>query len=195
MPALSHQFGEMATRMGTEGGFTYDPRKQSFVTSGYAVAAHKAAGLPIQHPETATEAHLQGYVAGSAPIWKQQRAKERGQVMIGGWRDTEGGKDVLDLPQVFPATPEGHTKSRRAMILRGQQSSYALHSGDIEDNPYFTGSDEEPEPTGHMKRFPEFANAVRKNPFEALEQPEIQAWAEGPSRRAQWDRERARTRR
>ena len=106
-----HQFGEMHRRLKRGKGFTYDPRKQDFVTEGYSVAAHPAAELTVPHTEGgATEAHIEGYTVGSAPVWASQKSKGRGQEMIGGWRTDEGGKDVLDIPKVFPATPTGHAE-------------------------------------------------------------------------------------
>ena len=120
-----HQFGEMHRRLKEEGGFTYDPRKKDFVTEGYSVAAHPAAELTVPHAEGgASEAHIEGYTVGSAPVWQQQKAKGRGQETIGGWRSDEGEKDVLDLPKVYPATPTGHMKSRQAQILRNQEASF-----------------------------------------------------------------------
>jgi hypothetical protein len=172
-----HQFGEMQRRLGEEGGFTYHPRKQSFVTSGYSVAAHPAAELRTPSAETSTQT-LRGYVAGSAPTWKGgERGGGRGQEMIGGWRSE--GHDVLDIPKVYPNTPQGHSKSRRSQVLRGQEASFSLHTGEEESNPFHSAN----APTHEMARL------AMKRPEVALQQPEVQAWTEGPARKAQWDRE------
>lgn len=187
MTLNDHQFGAMRERLSTEGGFTYDPRQRSFVTSGYSVAAHPAAELRV--PGGATEAHLQGYTAGSAPLWHQQKAKGKGQEMIGGWRS--GSEDVLDVPKVFPATPVGHQKSRQAQVLRNQEASFSLHGKEEDVNPWFTGSATTPE-THLSQQFPEFANVVRKSPNAALDAekyPEIASWADQPVREARYARE------
>lgn len=191
-----HQFGEMHRRL-QEGGFTYDPRKKDFVTSGYSVAAHPAAELPIAHDKGGvSESHIEGYTVGSAPVWQQQKAKGRGQEMIGGWRDDAGGKDVLDIPKVFPATPTGHTKSRQAQILRNQEASFSLHDMEEDVNPWFTGSEATGATPGHMSaQFPEFANVVAKNPNAALDPekyPEIASWANKPTREAGYAKEQKR---
>lgn len=187
-----HQFGEMKSRLSSEGGFTYDPRKRDFVSSGYSVGAHPAAELRIartEHQSGATEPHLEGYVKGSAPIWSQQKGGNRGQEMIGGWRSDDA--DVLDIPKVFPATPQGHTKSRQAQVLRNQEASFSLHEGTEDPNPWFTGSASTPQ-TAHAAKFPEFTNVVRTNRQAALDPeryPETASWASGPADRATWGRE------
>jgi hypothetical protein len=156
------------------------------------VAAHPAAELTVTHPEGITEGHVQGYVAGSAPIWKQQKAQGRGQEMIGGWGKT------LDLPKVFPASPTGHSKSRQAQVLRDQKASFSLHEMAEDVNPWSTrqpDEDEHPD-IGKMMRgdYPEFENAIRKNRTKAMEEPEIKAWTEGPVRRAQVAKQQRRRR-
>ena len=192
-----HQFGEMHRRLKEEGGFTYDPRKKDFVTEGYSVAAHPAAELPVAHDKGGvTEQHIEGYTAGSAPLWSQQKAKGRGQEMVGGWRDDKGEKDVLDVPKVYPATPTGHTKSRQAQILRNQEASFALHSFEEDPNPWFAGSEKTGALPGHMSaQFPEFGNVARKNPNAALDAtkyPEIASWADKPVREAGYAKEQKR---
>ena len=193
MAELSHQFKEMHRRLG-EGGFTYDPRARAFVSSGFSVAAHPGAELKVTHAEGGvTPGDIRGFTKGSQPVWSQQKSRDRGQEMIGGWKDVEGGKDVLDLPKVFPATPAGHTKSRRAQILRNQEASWVLHEDRPDKNPWFTGSSTTPSTTV-AQHFPEFANVVRKHPQAALDPeryPETAAWAEGPARRAQWAKRRS----
>src|SRR4051812_5914337 len=157
-----HQFGEMKSRLDTQGGFTYDPRKRDFVTSGYSVAAHESAELKESHSEGGvTEQHIRGFVKGSAPTWQQQKSQGRGQEMIGGWRDDEGGKDVLDLPKVFPATPVGHQKSRQAQVLRNQEASFSLHEMSADPNPWFTGSNTTA-PGRMSAQFPEFGAIASK---------------------------------
>jgi len=173
-----HQFGEMHRRLSEEGGFTYNPRSKQFVSSGYSVAAHPAAELRIPQSET-SHAALAGYVAGSAPTWKGEGKKGAGQEMIGGWRSEH--HDVLDIPKVFPATPSGHTKSRRAQVLRGQEASFSLHEGAEDVNPFHPSS-------RLSEQFPEFSRLAANRPEVALEQPEIAAWAEGPSRKAAFQR-------
>jgi hypothetical protein len=187
-----HQFGEMHRRLAAEKGFTYDPRKKDFVTEGYSVAAHPAAELTVPHSAGgASEQHIEGYTVGSAPLWQQQKAKGRGQEMIGGWRSDEGEKDVLDIPKVFPATPSGHMKSRQAQILRNQEASFSLHEGEEDVNPWFTGS-ETAAPGRLSAQFPEFANLAAKNPNAALDPekyPEIASWADKPVREAGYAKE------
>jgi hypothetical protein len=192
-----HQFGEMHRRLKEEGGFTYDPRKKEFLTSGYSVAAHPAAELTVKHAAGgATPEHIEGYTVGSAPIWQQQKAKGRGQEAIGGWSSDEGEKDVLDLPKVYPATPSGHTKSRQAQILRNQEASFSLHEMAEDPNPWFTGNAATEAAPGHMSaQFPEFANVVAKNPNAALDPekyPEIASWANKPVREAGYAKEQKR---
>lgn len=187
-----HQFGEMKNRLRTQGGFTYDPRQKDFVSSGYSVAAHPAAELRIsqtEHRAGAGTEHLQGYIAGSAPLWNQQKGKDRGQEMIGGWRSDDA--DVLDIPKVFPATPAGHMKSRHAQILRNQEASFSLHEGTEDTNPWFTGSATTP-PAHMASQFPEFGNVVAKNRNAALDPqkyPEITHWSDAPTRNAGFERE------
>lgn len=187
-----HQFGEMKRRLGSEGGFTYDPRKRDFVTEGYSVAAHPAAELRISqtaHRSGASEAHLQGYIAGSAPLWSQQKGKGRGNEMIGGWRSDDA--DVLDVPKVFPATPEGHMKSRQAQVLRGQEASFSLHDMEEDPNPWFTGSKSTP-PAHMASQFPEFGNLVAKKPNLSLDPekyPETASWSQQPVREAGYERQ------
>jgi hypothetical protein len=189
-----HQFGEMHRRLAENKGFTYDPRKKDFVTEGYSVAAHPAAELTVPHTEGgATEAHIEGYTVGSAPVWANQKSKGRGQEMIGGWRTDEGGKDVLDIPKVFPATPTGHAKSRESQILRNQEASYSLHEDAEDPNPWFTGSEATGAAPGRLSaQFPEFGNLVAKNPQAALDPekyPEIASWANKPTREAGYEKE------
>lgn len=186
MRVNGHQFGEIIHRLQTEGGFTYDPRTGSFPSSGYSVAAHPAAELTVTHPAGVTEAHVEGYIAGSAPLWQQQKAKGRGQEMIGGWGNT------LDVPKVYPATPTGHVKSREAQVLRAQKASFSLHEGAEDVNPW---SPRQPDPDEHPDigrmmrgKYPEFENMIRKSPSQALQQPEIRAWTEGPRSQAQAQR-------
>lgn len=193
MKISEHQFGEMHKRL-SEGGFTYNPRSRQFVTSGYSVAAHPAAELRIEGG--AKREHLEGYVAGSAPLWQQQKAKGRGQEMIGGWKDVNA--DVLDVPKVFPATTAGHAKSRQAQILRGQQASFALHTFEEDPNPWYQGDPtaEPPKAPGRMAgKFPEFAHLAATKPQEALnpeKYPEIESWASAPTRQAEFHRQRKR---
>jgi hypothetical protein len=193
MSLSEHQFGEMKSRLDTQGGFTYDPRKRSFVTSGFAVAAHPGAELKEPHSEGgATEGHIKGFVKGSQPMWSQQKGQGRGQEMIGGWRDEEGGKDVLDLPKVFPNTPHGHQKSRQAQVLRNQEASFSLHDMAEDRNPWFTGSSTTP--AAHMAsgQFPEFTNLLFKDRHGALDPekyPETASWSEQPIREAGYRRQ------
>lgn len=131
-----HQWGDLAMRM-QRGGFTYDPRTQTFPTSGIAVAAHPGAELKVPHSEGgASLGDIRGFVKGSQPLWSQRRAQGRGQEHIGGWRDEAGGKDVLDLPKVYPETPSGQMKSRQALTLRDQEASFHLSDYHTELNPY-----------------------------------------------------------
>lgn len=186
-----HQFGEILSSLRDTGGFTYDPRKQQMVTEGYSVAAHRSAELTVKDEGGITQSHLEGYIAGSAPIWKQGgRGKNRGQEMIGGWGRT------LDLPKVYPATPGGHEKSRRAQILRDEKAGFSIHGMADDPNPWST---RQPDPEegehpsiGKMSRgkFPEFAAMVAKNPRQALEQPEVSAWTKGPTVQARVQRKR-----
>jgi hypothetical protein len=182
-----HQTGEMKRRLESEGGFTYNPRSKSFVSEGYSVAAHPAAELRVHGG--ADEAHLQGYIAGSAPLWSQQKGKGRGNEMIGGWRSDTA--DVLDIPKVFPASPEGHTKSRQAQVLRGQEASFSLHGMEEDPNPWFTGSASTP-PAHLASQFPEFGNLVAKKPNVSLDPekyPETASWSQQPVREAGYARE------
>jgi hypothetical protein len=192
MSLSEHQFGEMKNRLSTQGGFTYDPRKKGFVTSGYSVAAHESAELKVPLDKGgAQEAHIEGFTKGSAPTWQQQKGQGRGQEMIGGWRDEEGGKDVLDLPKVFPATPVGHQKSRQAQILRNQEASFSLHDMAEDSNPWFTGSDTTA--PGHMSaQFPEFGHLLSKNRAAGTDPqkyPEITHWTDQPVREAGFARD------
>jgi hypothetical protein len=187
MTVNEHQFGEMKNRLATQGGFTYDPRKRDFVTSGYAVAAHPAAELRV--PGEASEHHLEGYTIGSAPLWQQQKSRGRGQEMIGGWRSENA--DVLDIPKVFPATPIGHQKSRQAQVLRNQEASFSLHEGAEDTNPWFAGTKSLP-PGRLSQQFPEFGNVVAKNRTAAIDPekyPEISHWSDAPVRQAGYEHE------
>ncbi len=189
MPQFNeHQFGEIVNRLHSEGGFTYDPRTRSFPDSGFSVAAHPAAEMTVTHPAGVTEAHVQGYIAGSAPLWKQDKGKGKGQEMIGGWGNT------LDLPKVYPATPTGHTKSREAQVLREQKASFSLHEMAEDVNPWSPRQPDEGEhpDIGKMMRgkYPEFEAMVRKSPNKALDQPEISAWTQAPQVRAKVQRKR-----
>jgi hypothetical protein len=182
-----HQFGEMKNRLASQGGFTYDPRKKDFVTEGYSVAAHPAAELRVHGG--ASEAHLQGYVAGSAPLWSQQKGKGRGNEMIGGWRSDDA--DVLDVPKVFPASPIGHQKSRQAQILRNQEASFSLHGMEEDTNPWFSGSASTP-PAHMSSKFPEFGSIVKNKPNVALDPqkyPEVTHWVDQPVRNAENQRQ------
>jgi hypothetical protein len=190
MAGFSHQFDEILGRLKSEGGFTYDPRTGTFPTSGYSVAAHPAAEMVSEHPAGVTREHLEGFIAGSAPVWKQDRGGSKGREMIGGWGNT------LDLPKLYPATPAGHQKSREAQILREQKASFSLHDMAEEPNPWSPRQPDEGEhpDIGRMMRgkFPEFEHMVRTNPSLALQQPEIKAWAESPQLRAHFERDRQR---
>jgi hypothetical protein len=131
-----HQFGELVSRM-QGGGFTYNPRTQTFPESGISVAAHPGAELKVPHSEGgASLGDIRGFVKGSQPIWSVQHASGKGQEHIGGWRDESEHKDVLDLPKVFPETPSGHMKSRQAVLLRNQEASFHLSDYHTELNPY-----------------------------------------------------------
>lgn len=195
-----HQTGEMVSRLSEHGGFTYDPRKKTFPTKGYTVAAHQAAELEVKGG--ISEDHLQGYIAGSAPTWssgaqapipKGGSKKDRGKVMVGGWRS--GDKDYVDLPKLYPDTPTGHQKSREAQVLRGQKAGFSLHDLADDPNPWSPRApdkDEHQDISRLSAQFPEFAHMASKSPYLALQQPEIQAWTQGPTRRAGWEREKRR---
>ena len=109
--------------------------------------------------------------------------------MIGGWR-APSGRDVLDLPKVFPATPTGQTKSRQAQILRRQAASFSIHEMEEDVNPWYPGTSEAP-PGRMVERYPEFAGLAAKRPDLATDPtkyPEITNWTEAPQRKAHVER-------
>lgn len=96
-----YQFGELAEKLRKSGGFTYDPRTQTYPSEGIAVAdpgAEEPLGL-------AGEPELKRYVMKHG-----ERLMEPG-MHFGGWASAKKGepeRDVLDVSQVLPVDPMGH---------------------------------------------------------------------------------------
>lgn len=164
-----HQFGEMRRQLEDQGGFTYNPRSRQFISEGYAVATKPEA--VYERPLSkggATPSHLSAYVQGSAPTWSAPDSPTH----IGGWnRPYDPKAHVLDLPDVYPATPEGETQARHATLEHDQEAYNALHR-DFTDvaNPY---------------------HAVNKDPFAPRSEPgdvtayfagDRRSWVEQPKR-------------
>jgi hypothetical protein len=161
-----HQFEEMHRQL-QEGGFTYNPRTRAMVGEGFSVAQHPEA-THEQPYGGITPTHLEAYTKGSAPIWSGEESTEH----IGGWRRPYAPeRDVLDLPNVYPATGAGESQARQATIHHGEEAYNALHRGfsDV-SNPFHPA-------TRLGQQFPEFS---RMSPEKQLRQPEVQAWIRSP---------------
>lgn len=162
--ALGEQFNEMVRRLGSEGGFSYNPRAGRFDTEGYAVATYP----DREHTDTpATSETLGAYHARNSDLL--QTAPH----YMGGWRDPEG-HDVLDVSKVYPQTPGGHSAARYQAVKHGQQALFNMGASEEEMNPFRPGGE-----------YPEFANyAAKRSMNQTLKNnPEISAWVRGPSRR------------
>jgi hypothetical protein len=142
-----HQFGEMHRKLNEEGGFTYNPRSKRFVSEGFAVATKPEAAFEVPVSRGgADETHLSAYTQGSAPTW----SPEDSPTHIGGWdRPYDPKAHVLDLPDVYPATPEGEVQARGATLEHNQEAYNALHRDftdvgnpfhDVNRDPFTPGS-------------------------------------------------------
>lgn len=124
------QFGTMAKRMRTRGGFTFDPHTKTFATSGYSVAAYPEAELTLA-PQHSTPQAIKSYASGAAPTFQRDP-----EAHLGGWAPGGRKRDVYDIAKVFPATSEGHAASRQAQLDTNQEASFHLHSFHTEYNPF-----------------------------------------------------------
>lgn len=130
-----HQFGGMYKALREQGGFTYNPRTRQFVNEGFAVATHPEATFEVPTAEGGADTmHLAAYTHGSAATW----SPEDSPTHIGGWnRPYDPEAHVLDLPDVYPASPEGEVQARHATMAHDQEAYNALHRGFTDvDNPF-----------------------------------------------------------
>jgi hypothetical protein len=130
MGVSDRQFGTMAKRMRTKGGFTFSPHTKKFVSEGYSVAAYPEAELTMSPRKTSGPA-IKSYATGAAPTFARDS-----EAHIGGWAPGGQKRDVYDIPRVYPKTQEGHAASRQAMLDTNQEASFHLHSFHTEHNPY-----------------------------------------------------------
>ena len=136
-----HQFAEMHRMLSESGGgFTYNPRSREFVSEGFSVATKPAATFEVPVASGGADpTHLSAYVQGSAPTWSPADSPTH----IGGWNRPYAPKaHVLDLPDVFPATPQGEVQARHASLEHDQEAYNALHR-DFTDvaNPFHAVND------------------------------------------------------
>jgi hypothetical protein len=171
---LGEQFGahheEMSQRLGSEGGFTYNPRKSIFETSGFSVATH---------PEHEERIPISESGPGAMAAFQTKHAETLATPPehVGGWRSDS--HDVMDTPSVYPPTGAGETAARYQSIKHGQEAYYGLHTGEETANPF------------HSKgtQFPEFAALATSG--QSMSQimkkaPEMEAWTQSPARRERW---------
>lgn len=135
------QFVGLAQQLGTQGGFTVDPRTGSQPSSGVSVA--------IPGREVITEGTrartLVNYAASNADALAHSGAH------LGGWRNPDNGKDYLDVSHVIPEHPRGHhiADVHHAMHVNQQIASFDLGSANTIQNP----------------RFPDYASAGQPDEF------------------------------
>jgi hypothetical protein len=171
------QYGEMVRRMGEEGGFTYNPRKDKYETEGWAVSPHK--GLESVAPASqTTPGRMQGYHAEHEDVLAQKPN------MMGGWRSGEGtgAKDYLDVSKVYPPTGGGHSAARYQAVKHSQEATFNLGTFEEEQNPFM-----------NKEKFPEFhalATSGQSMSQVMKKAPEMEAWVQGPSRRERFEQGR-----
>jgi hypothetical protein len=138
MEVSDGQFGEMAGRLRTNRGFTFDPRTGTYPSEGIAVAdpgAEQVHGL-------AGEPELRKYVMKHAA-----RLGEEG-MHVGGWasrKPNEDQRDVLDVSRVITEHPRGHhiAEVHQRMHVNRQDAANDLSTFEDIDNPRAPYSDAE----------------------------------------------------
>jgi hypothetical protein len=171
--------------LAANGGFTVNPTSLEPITKGISVAPFgNERKLPVSEssPEALEEYHGENtdrFARGAS---------------LGGWRsaDTNTGaeSDYYDTPTVYPETPGGITRSRRQMVLSRQEAAFNLRTFDEIFNPFH--------PVGRQKgqfsgphELADQAVKSREHAEIVAQQPEVQAWINGPAQRRKWDQERA----
>jgi hypothetical protein len=167
------QYGEMVRRMGEEGGFTYNPRKDIYETEGWAVSPHKEAEQVTPSGET-SPALMGAYHAKHEDLLSQKPN------MMGGWRNE--GSDYLDVSKVYPPTGGGQSAARYQAVKHSQEATFNLGTFQEDPNPFM-----------NAEKYPEFhalATSGQSMSQVMKKSPEIEAWVQGPSRREKFHQAR-----
>lgn len=123
------QFKALHEQLGTDGGFTVNPRSGEAVTSGISVAPH---GNELRVPAaSASPEMLANY---HSDIGNQERFS-RG-ASFGGWRSETTGDDFLDTPTVYKNNPGGQRGARNQMIKSNQIAGFRLDDFQTLVNPH-----------------------------------------------------------
>lgn len=123
------QFKALHEQLGTDGGFTVNPKTGEPVTSGISVAPH---GNEMRVPsEQSSPEMLANY---HSDIGNQERFSRNAS--FGGWRSDTTGDDFLDTPTVYKNNPGGQRGARNQMIKSNQIAGFRLDDFQELTNPY-----------------------------------------------------------
>lgn len=164
------QFADVHGKLASDGGFTVSPHTGEPITSGISVAPRgNERQVPIAQ---STSGAVAAYHGDNAERFAKGAS-------LGGWRSED--TDFLDTPTVYPNTPGGERRSRKQMVLAGQEASFDLDNFQEKFNPFhaegrrkggFSGSHE----------IADIASRGREGAEFAMKQPEVQAWVGSPGR-------------
>lgn len=150
-----NEFSRLHSKLGTDGGFTVNPRTGEDITSGISVAPQgNEQRTPI--PQSAP-GDLSGYHGDAG----NQRRFDRG-ASFGGWRSEDHAADILDTPAVYPNTPGGSAVARHRMLKDNQIAGFRLDDYAELTNPHhadnkskeISTSDDSPETKKAWTRMP-----------------------------------------
>lgn len=172
------QYGEMVQKLGAEGGFTYNPRKDKFETSGWAVSPYPQ-HESIRPQAESTPERMAGYHEEHADLLGEKPH------MMGGWRNE--GSDYLDVSKLYPPTGGGQSAARYQSVKHNQLASMNLGTFEEDVNPFHSAGKAGPDTpiTSLNEKFPEFAHlASSGNSMSQImkKSPEMEAWINSPSR-------------
>jgi hypothetical protein len=130
MPDLSEgEFKKLHGKLGSDGGFTVNPRTGVAVSSGISVAP---AGNEMRIPAGRT---TPGSLASYHGDPGNQERFTRG-ASFGGWRSENSGDDFIDTPTVYQNSAGGQSRARNQMLKSNQISAYDIDRGETLLNPF-----------------------------------------------------------
>lgn len=150
-----NEFSRLHGKLGTDGGFTVNPRTGADITSGISVAPH---GNELRVPAAQTSPADLSSFHGRAD---NQARFDRGAA-FGGWRQDTTQDDFVDTPAVYPNTPGGNAVARHRMIKNKQIAGFRLDDYAELINPHhpdnksqdISTSDDSPETKKAWTRMP-----------------------------------------
>jgi hypothetical protein len=130
MPDLSNgEFKKLHGKLGSDGGFTVNPRTGEAVSSGISVAP---AGNELRIPAARTSPQtLSNYHQDPG----NQERFTRG-ASFGGWRSENSGDDFIDTPTVYQNSAGGQSRARNQMLKSNQLAGFRLDDFEELTNPH-----------------------------------------------------------